>query len=159
MGTTEMTGVTKRLALRNCAPGGGEALATRAAFSAIPLNSLGVQARTISILDSAPDAATAIPMATASDPSASSETSTTSFEPVVLYSATSLPPAFSINALTAPDRSDGLLTSPFTPEWEYDAYVMNRGILLLPVLSVDSGRGIFHGLIAHNSTSWHFAGR
>jgi hypothetical protein len=36
--------------------------------------------------------------------------------------------------LTAPDRSDGLLTSPFTPEWEYDAYVMNKGILLLPVL-------------------------
>src|SRR5229473_2074785 len=93
-------------------------------------------------LDSAPDAATAIPMATASDPSATSETSTTSFEPVVLYRATSLPPAFSFNALTAPDRSDGLLTSPFTPEWEYDAYVMNKGILLLPVLSVDSGRGI-----------------
>jgi hypothetical protein len=40
------------------------------------------------------------------------------------------------------------LTSPFTPEWEYDAYVMNKGILLLPVLSVHSGRGIFHGLIA-----------
>src|SRR3979409_861402 len=94
-----------------------------------------------------------MPMATASDPSASSEMSTTSFEPVVLYSATNLPPAFSINALTATDRSDGLLTSPFTPEWEYDAYVMNKGILLLPVLSVDSGRGIFHGLIAHNSTS------
>jgi len=58
-----------------------------------------------------------------------------------------LPPAFSINALTVPDRSDGLLTSPFTPEWEYDAYVMNNGILLLPVLSVHSGRGIFHDLI------------
>src|SRR6267378_3330768 len=109
-------------------------VATREAFSAIPLNSLGVQARTVSILDSAPDAATAIPMATASDPSASSETSTTSFEPVVLYRATTLPPAFSINALTAPDRSSGLLTSPFTPEWEYDAYVINRGMFLLPVL-------------------------
>jgi hypothetical protein len=47
--------------------------ATRAAFSAIPLNSFGVQARTVSILDSAPEAATAIPTATASDPSASSE--------------------------------------------------------------------------------------
>jgi hypothetical protein len=22
-----------------------------------------------------------------------------------------------------------LLTSPFTPEWEYDAYMMNKGIL------------------------------
>src|ERR1700737_1937162 len=96
----------------------GRGVSTRAAFSAIPLNSPGVQAHTVSILDNAPLAATAIPMATASDPSASSETSTTSFEPVVLYSATSLPPAFSINALTAPDRSDGLLTSPFTPEWE-----------------------------------------
>jgi hypothetical protein len=30
---------------------------------------------------------------------------------------------------------------------------MNKGILLLPVLSVDSGRGIFRGLIAENSTS------
>jgi len=26
------------------------------------------------------------------------------------------------------------LTSPFTPEWEYDAYVMNKGMFLLPVL-------------------------
>src|SRR3979490_808307 len=94
----------------------------------IPLNSLGVQARTVSILDSAPVAATAIPTATPSDPSASSETSTTSFEPVVLYSATNLPPAFSINALTVTDRSDGLLTSPLTPEWEYDGYVSNKGI-------------------------------
>src|SRR5258707_10563157 len=100
----------------------------------MPLNPVGDQAKTVSILDSGTVAATAIPMATASDPSASSETSTTSFEPVVLYRATSLPPAFSISALTAPDRSSGLLTSPFTPEWEYDAYVMNNGMFLLPVL-------------------------
>jgi len=39
------------------------------------------------------------------------------------------------------------LTSPFTPEWEYDAYVMNKGILLLPVLSVLLDAEFFHGLM------------
>jgi len=65
-------------------PGGLYELATRAAFSAIPLNSLDVHARTVSILDTAPLAAAAIPTATASDPSGASVTSTTSCEPVVL---------------------------------------------------------------------------
>src|SRR5437868_46774 len=65
-------------------PGGLYALATRAAFSRTPLNSLDVHARTVSILDTAPLAAAAIPIATASDPSGASVTSTTSCEPVVL---------------------------------------------------------------------------
>ena len=49
----------------------------------MPLNSLGVQARTVSTFDTEPVAATAMPVATASDPSAASVISTTSFEPVV----------------------------------------------------------------------------
>jgi hypothetical protein len=87
----------------------------------MPLNSLGVQARTVSNLDIEPVAATAIPVATASDPSATSVMSTTSFEPVVKYIAINLPPAFSTNALMTLERSEGLSTIPFTPEWEYEA--------------------------------------
>jgi hypothetical protein len=41
-----------------------------------------------------------------------------------------LGPSFSINALIVLERSEGFSTSPFTPEWEYDAYVMNKGILI-----------------------------
>jgi hypothetical protein len=108
----------KRRALLNHFPGAVYAPATLAAFSAMPLNSLGVQARTVSILDIEPLAATAIPVATASDPSAASVMSTTSFEPVVKYIAINLPPAFSTNALITPERSEGLSTSPFVPEWE-----------------------------------------
>jgi len=78
-----MHGAIKRRALLNHFPGGVYAPAALAAFSAMPLNSLGVQARTVSILDTAPLAEAAIPTATASDPSANSETSTASFEPVV----------------------------------------------------------------------------
>jgi len=46
--------------LLNHFPGGVYAPATLAAFSAMPLNSLDVQARTVSILDSEPLAASAI---------------------------------------------------------------------------------------------------
>jgi hypothetical protein len=119
--SVECTALCSAIALLNHFPGGVYAPATLAAFSAMPLNSLGVQARTVSSLDIEPVAATAIPVATASDPSATSVTSTTSFEPVVKYIAINLPPAFSTNALMTLERSEGLSTIPFTPEWEYEA--------------------------------------
>src|SRR6478672_180221 len=69
---------------RNYRPGGTYTSANPDAFSAMPLNSPSVQARTVSILATAPLAAAAIPTATASDPSACSVMTTTSCGPVVI---------------------------------------------------------------------------
>jgi hypothetical protein len=72
---------------RNYRPGGTYTSANPDAFSAMPLNSPSVQARTVSILATAPLPAAAIPTATASDPSACSVMITTSCGPVVIFDA------------------------------------------------------------------------
>ena len=70
----------------------------------------------IVIIAEAPEGADAAMLAaTASEPSGASAMITMSWEPVVIYAAISLPPAFSTSALIAAVRSVGSLTNPFMP--------------------------------------------